>query len=147
MTNKKTNKKLAKLATKLGAEYLPQDANSVSPKNSKAWVAPVLGDKLISDKVIADVDVYDLLESDEVRELAQNSDALALFTSGWGAPISNDDTDEVAPSKHPQRQRVVLLVVANKHGVIATMRKGTDDIIIEEEGRGALADALTELFV
>ena len=41
------NNKLTKLATKLGAEYLPQDANSVSPTNSKAWVAPVLGGELI----------------------------------------------------------------------------------------------------
>lgn len=141
------NNELTQLATKLGAEYLPQDANSVSPQNSKAWVAPILGDELISDKVIANGDVYDLLESDEVRELAQNADALALFTSGWGAPTSDDDTEQVAPSKHPQRQRVVLLVVANKHGIVANMRKGTDDIVINEEGRGALADALTDLFV
>lgn len=141
-----TNKKLTKLATKLGAEYLPQDANSVSPKNSKAWVAPVLGDKLISDKVIANGDVYDLLESDEVRELAQNSDALALFTAGWGAPIA-DCGDEVAPSQHPQRQRIVLLVVANKHGMVSNLKVGTNDIVVDGSGRGALADALTGLFV
>ena len=141
------NNKLTKLATKLGAEYLPQDANSVSPTNSKAWVAPVLGGELISDKLIANGDVYDLLDSDEVRELAQNADALALFTAGWGAPTSDDDTEGVAPSQHPQRERVVLLVVANKQGMVTNMRKGTDDIIVNDEGRGALADALTGLFV
>lgn len=145
-----TNKKLTKLATKLGAEYLPQDANSVQKANSKAWIAPVMGDILIQDKVISNGDVYDLLDSDEVKELAKNADALALFTAGWGAPIADcddDDDDEVAPSQHPQRQRVVLLVVANKHGMVSNLKVGTNDIVVDDNGRGALADALTGLFV
>lgn len=143
-----TNKKLTKLATKLGAEYLPQDANSVQRTNSKAWVAPVIGDILIQDKVISNGDVYDLLDSDEVKELAKNADALALFTAGWGAPIADCDNDNgVAPSQHPQRQRVVLLVVANKHGMVSNLKVGTNDIVVDDNGRGALADALTGLFV
>jgi hypothetical protein len=97
-------------------------------------------------------DVYDLLDSDDSRAVAKVSDYIALVTCGWASPItadSDDDDEQVAPSQHPQRRRVRLMVFAGKDGWASVMRfSDTPDETITDDGnaRGALAEAIMGLF-
>ena len=97
-------------------------------------------------------DVYDLLDSDDSRAVAKVSDYIALVTCGWASPIttdSDDDDEQVAPSQHPERRRVRLMVFAGKDGWASVMRfSDTPDETITDDGtaRGALAEAIMSLF-
>lgn len=96
-------------------------------------------------------DVYDLLDSDDSRAVAKVSDYIALVTCGWASPITEgtDDDEQVAPSQHPQRRRVRLMVFAGKDGWASVMRfSDTPDETITDDGtaRGALAEAIMGLF-
>jgi hypothetical protein len=96
-------------------------------------------------------DVYEMLESVEAQAVAMLSDAVVVRTAGWASPLSNGDEYEgVAPSQHPQRRRVRLLVVA-KAGETASVLRFTDDwanpIFDEGQATGSLADAVQSLFV
>jgi len=96
-------------------------------------------------------DVYDLLDSDDSRAVAKVSDYVALVTCGWASPIKDSDDPEqgVAPSQHPDRRRVRLMVFAGKDGWASVMRfSDTPDETITDDGtaRGALAEALLDLF-
>jgi hypothetical protein len=96
-------------------------------------------------------DVYEMLDSVEAQAVAMLSDAVVVRTAGWASPLSNGDEYEgVAPSQHPQRRRVRLLVVA-KAGETASVLRFTDDwanpIFDEGQATGSLADAVQSLFV
>jgi hypothetical protein len=94
-------------------------------------------------------DVYELLESDESVAVANASDFIALVTCGWASPITDDDDEEVAPSKHPQRRRVRLFVLASRQSVASVLRFSDEpDSVVTDEGqaRGSLADAVHNLF-
>jgi len=98
-------------------------------------------------------DVYDLIESDASVELARRSDFIAIVTCGWAAPLSkdtndDDDDDKVAPSQHPLRRRVRLVVLASRGSVASVLRfSDTPDETVVDEGkaRGSLADAILNL--
>ena len=96
-------------------------------------------------------DVYEMLDSVEAQAVALLSDAVVVRTCGWASPLSEGDEYEgVAPSQHPQRRRVRLLVVA-KAGETASVLRFTDDwanpIFDEGQATGSLADAVQSLFV
>jgi len=96
-------------------------------------------------------DVYDLLESDIARSTAQFADAITLVTCGWASPIDNseDEDNQVAPSQHPERRRVRLVVTATREHTASVLRFSDDwDNPITDEGhaRGSLADAVRDLF-
>lgn len=104
-------------------------------------------------KVDEQEDVYDLLESPLAHATAQLADAIAVVTCGWASPIDHDnDSDEydgVAPSQHPQRRRVRLVVLATREHTASVLRFSDDwDSPITDEGqaRGTLADAVRNLF-
>ena len=97
-------------------------------------------------------DVYDLIESDASLELAKRSDFIAIVTCGWAAPLSkdtnDDDDDKVAPSQHPLRRRVRLVVLASRSSVSSVLRfSDTPDETVTDEGKatGSLADAILKL--
>ena len=95
-------------------------------------------------------DVYELLESDASLELAKRSQFIAIVTCGWAAPIANDDDDDnqVAPSLHPERRRVRLVVLASRSSVSSVLRfSDTPDETVTDEGKakGSLADAILNL--
>lgn len=96
-------------------------------------------------------DVYELIESDASLELAKRSDFIAIVTCGWAAPLSkdtNDDDDKVAPSQHPLRRRVRLVVLASRSSVSSVLRfSDTPDETVTDEGKatGSLADAILKL--
>lgn len=95
-------------------------------------------------------DVYDLLSDEYSLSVAKDSEYIAVLTCGWAAPfVSDDEGDEIAPSQHPQRRRVRLVIVANPKGVASILRFSDDrDNIVTDEGnaRGSLADAVQEMF-
>lgn len=97
-------------------------------------------------------DVYDLLDSVEAQAVALVSDAIIVRTCGWAAPITSGDDPEasVAPSQHPERRRVRLLVCANGTDTASVLRF-TDDwdnpVFDEGQATGSLADAVQSLFV
>ena len=97
-------------------------------------------------------DVYDLIESKASLELAKRSDFIAIVTCGWAAPLSkdtnDDDDDKVAPSQHPLRRRVRLVVLASRSSVASVLRfSDTPDETVTDEGKatGSLADAILKL--
>ena len=94
-------------------------------------------------------DVYELLESEASMELAKRSEYVAIVTCGWAAPIREDDDDEeVAPSQHPARRRVRLVVLASRSSVSSVLRfSDTPDEVVTDAGKatGSLADAIHQL--
>jgi hypothetical protein len=95
-------------------------------------------------------DIYDLIMSRDALQVAKASDFIALVTCGWASPRDNDDDDEIAPSQHPQRRRVRLLVLAGKDGMASCLRfSDTPDEVITDNGTatGSLATALYDLLV
>jgi hypothetical protein len=96
-------------------------------------------------------DIYELIDNDDSRAVARVSDYIAVITCGWASPIArgDDDDEQVAPSQHPERRRVRLMIFANKDGFASVMRfSDTPDETITDDGqaRGALADAIMDLF-
>ena len=94
-------------------------------------------------------DVYELLNDDKALAIAQRSHYVAVVTCGWASPISDDgNDDEVAPSQHPKRRRVRLVVLASRSAVASVLRFSDDaDEIVPDAGqaRGSLADAIHDL--
>ncbi len=93
-------------------------------------------------------DVYELIgDSPEVYEAVNEYDLITIATCGWAAP--NDDNNEIAPSKHPERKRVRLLTTANTNyqfGSSISFKDTPDEPVFDYgNAKGALADAITEL--
>ena len=91
-------------------------------------------------------DVYELLES-PTNAVVRAFDAAVVLTTGWAAPIG--DADDTAPSAHPERRRVRLVVVVCDEGVASVLRFADEpDEIVTDAGsaRGSLADAVAHLW-
>ena len=90
-------------------------------------------------------DIYQLLDTPE-SSCARMFDAAALVTCGWAAPIAEDSNEpDAAPSKHPQRRRVRLVVVVGDSGVASVLRFQDEPdapILDAGEARGPLAEAV-----
>ena len=98
-------------------------------------------------------DVYDLLSDEYTLSVAKNSEYIAVLTCGWASPIDPDkdenDDDQVAPSQHPQRRRVRLMVLASRNGVASVLRfsdSPNETVTDDGNARGSLADAVLKLF-
>ena len=91
-------------------------------------------------------DVYDLInDSPEVFAAVNEYDLITIATCGWAAPITKNKEPKKAPSKHPDRRRVRLMLVANKSEVFSVLRfEDNPDEVITDDGKatGSLADAL-----
>ena len=96
-------------------------------------------------------DVYELIDSAIEDKSTEGLDGIAVLTCGWAAPLPKaflDDDDQVAPSQHPERRRVRLVICANREGVASVLRfQDTPDEITTDEGsaKGSLADAILAL--
>jgi hypothetical protein len=87
-------------------------------------------------------DVYDLLDS-IVEPNQLKIVGLAVTTSGWAAPLSEDGEVEGMPSRHPERRRVVLAALVTANEIMSAMRfADEDEIITDTHGSGSLAVAL-----
>lgn len=88
-------------------------------------------------------DLYDLL--DEVEPSPLRIVGLAVTTSGWAAPLNADGEVEGTPSSHPARRRVLLVALVTAEELISSMRFADDEqVVTDDGGEGALADALRE---
>jgi len=102
--------------------------------------------------IASDGDIYNLINYDvELKNSVKLYDLITFATCGWAAPIdkSNDENNEVAPSKHPERRRVRLLTTAsinNQFGSSISFKDNPDEPVFDfGNARGALADAIKEL--
>lgn len=96
-------------------------------------------------------DVYELLDNvSNSLELIQGYNSFSILTGGWASPIDKDEDAKnmLAPSKHPMRRRVRLVVTADDDGVASVLRFSDDPTEIVVDGgkaRGSLADAVDNL--
>ena len=93
-------------------------------------------------------DIYELLDGSDVADLLTVYSHVAVATTGWASPITDDEVaNDVPPSEHKDRRRVRLVVVADKDSMASVLRFSDEpDRVITDEGKalGALADALME---
>ena len=91
-------------------------------------------------------DVYELLEGDNVSQVLETHNFVGLVTTGWASPLTDEkEIWSVPPSKHPERRRVRLVIVADKGNVCAVIRfsDGDNEVIVDEgSATGSLNDAL-----
>ncbi len=88
--------------------------------------------------------VYDLMEG-SLGLVARAFDAAAVVTGGWGAPMNDDGTMDVTPSRHPDRFRILVTTVIDDDGLCSVVRNGTaPEVAVEmrERGVGMMPDAL-----
>jgi hypothetical protein len=112
-------------------------------------------DELMLSFILENGDIYDLLDTPE-SACARLFDAAALVTCGWAAPLpashddESDDATLTAPSEHPERRRVRLVVVVSDAGVGSVLRFEDDShhpILDAGAARGPLADAVNSCWV
>lgn len=93
-------------------------------------------------------DVYDLLSTPASlrnQDNHTNYTTWALVTTGWAAPLAADGNIEGAPSEHPGRRRVRLVVTANLDGVASVVRfeeSPLETIVDPGQATGSLNDAV-----
>jgi hypothetical protein len=90
-------------------------------------------------------DVYELLESNASIKAKSGYKYVGIVTTGWAAPLSDNGEVEGAPSAHPMRRRVRLMVVAHREGVASVLRfQDEPDEPITDPGSatGSLAEAV-----
>lgn len=127
---------------------LSGDLPSTDMSNARLYSIDESGDAVVAGE---HGDVYDLLANPLSSLVAKMSHAVALETCGWASPLpqGDDEYEGVAPSQHPERRRVRLLVVANPTGTASALRFGDDWLNpIYDYGNavGSLAEAVGELF-
>lgn len=94
--------------------------------------------------VYAHPDVYDLLHL-PASELLTTFTTFAVVTTGWAAPLNDNGEADGAPSKHPERRRVRLVITANIDGVASVLRfeDDSDNVIVDPgQATGSLAEAV-----
>jgi hypothetical protein len=93
-------------------------------------------------------DVYELLDGSDVADFLTVYSHIAVATTGWASPMTDDEVaNDVPPSQHKDRRRVRLVVLADKNNMASVLRFSDEpDEIITDEGKalGALADAINE---
>ena len=108
-----------------------------------------IGKKGSLKQLVSGRDIYELLESPKTLTAIGNADKFVVLTCGWAAPLDSDIVDnDVAPSQHPERRRVRLVVAVDTAGVASVLRfqdKPTETVTDEGNAKGSLADAVMEL--
>lgn len=98
----------------------------------------------------ANPDVYALLSTPASTVNSTNKTGYttwALVTTGWAAPLNSDGIPDGAPSEHPRRRRVRLVVTANMDGVASVLRfeeSPLETIVDPGQATGSLNDAVME---
>lgn len=93
-------------------------------------------------------DIYDLLDGTDVADYLTVYSHIAVATTGWASPLTDDEVaNDVPPSQHKDRRRVRLIVVADKESMVSALRFSDNaEEVITDEGKaiGSLADAITQ---
>lgn len=99
-----------------------------------------------------DDDVYLLIASlnDDKRLSNTTLDYFSIISHGWAAPLNENGEVMGAPSAHPQRRRVRLIVSVDirDNNVASILKFSDDDNLVFDFGSatGSLADAIMDLF-
>jgi len=123
---------------------LKKEPNPYTLKYASVWVlTPTLGLK----RVAKARDIYKLLEDRKTLMAIGDAKSFTVVTCGWAAPLENENADDdgLAPSQHPQRRRIRLIISADESGVASVLRfqdKPNETTIDEGQARGSLADAI-----
>jgi hypothetical protein len=103
------------------------------------------------EQIGSDGDIYDMLNNNPaLASQVKNYDFITIETCGWAAPIKdgNDESNDLAPSQHPERRRVRLLVSANTSLQFGSSISFSDDlenpVYDYGDARGALAEAIED---
>ena len=112
------------------------------------------------EKIDSSTDIYDMLDTDNDNLLNQINkyDMVSFATNGWAAPIAKDNDDEysdVAPSQHPERRRVKMVIFSDKFGqqmsAISFRNENDeyvlDDYLFDDSGTGSLSNAIKALYI
>ena len=134
----------AKLHHLLGHPTNPDDQFRL--KSSRLYGVTITDDDEAKLTLISKhADVYELLERAS-RKVAKSYDFTAVVTTGWAAPLLPDgEVAPIQPSKHPEKRRVRLVIVASPVDVVSVLRFADepDDTITDEGGAtGSLNDAI-----
>jgi hypothetical protein len=144
-TNPVTPIDLAEMVEARIHESIAEGVDPFDLSRARLYGINLRGDDLQVSFVLEHGDIYQLLDTPE-SACARMFDAAALVTCGWAAPIAEGDGDpERAPSEHPQRRRVRLVVVVADAGVASVLRFADDadsPILDAGEARGPLAAAV-----
>jgi hypothetical protein len=95
--------------------------------------------------ISASGDLYEALGVPGTVAALSQGQNLVCATEGWGAPVGADDLD-VAPSEHPERVRVKLLVMFSIGNFSSLMRaEGHPEPVItsSDEAGGDLKDCIS----
>lgn len=89
-------------------------------------------------------DVYCGLQEMSAITLQPEHVAVGVMTTGWAAPLNDEGPESIAPSEHPSRERVQLCVVCDRTFRVLSIItfSSNDESLIDDSGRGPLADAL-----
>jgi hypothetical protein len=144
-TNPVTPLDLATLVEARIHESLGGDESNFDLSCARLYGVNFRGDDLQLSFVLEHGDIYQLLEVPE-SACARMFDAAALVTCGWAAPIAEGSSEpDEAPSRHPERRRVRLVIVVGDAGLASVLRFGDDagtPIFDAGEARGPLAQAV-----
>lgn len=121
---------------------------------AKAYGLTYVDNQLVAKKIGDSEDIYMLLDDLNNDKILANTnfDYFAVITHGWAAPLNSDGEIEGAPSQHPEKRRVRLIVnvdLKNNNTVGSTLQFSDDpDNLIFDHGNatGSLADAVANLF-
>ena len=104
------------------------------------------------EQIASNGDIYDMLYGNPaLSSQVKNYDFLTFATCGWAAPIKdgNPDDNDLAPSQHPEKRRVRLLVSANtalQFGNSITFNDDLENPIFDYgDAKGSLAEAIADL--
>lgn len=113
-----------------------------------AYGLNVEGNKIANHlEIYKDKDIYDVLEKISNDGSGLIWDAIAVTTQGWAAPLDLDEKSDVAPSKHPEKIRVLLMCIVTKDRKIHSVIKLQDEEPqYQPDGKGALSEALLNIY-
>lgn len=140
------NEKTPTLTALLDGIDLGLEFHTSSPRLAQVWqYRPNDYEGVTCNLWTAEDDIYDALECfGDIGE--PDTYALAAVTLGWAAPISQDGGDDLLPSAHPARRRVVVIALRCADGRTASRIhfRDTGEVIedLEGEAHGSMADAL-----
>ena len=101
----------------------------------------------IVQKIMDDKDVYEML-SPMNAIFGADYDAFGIATTGWAAPTVNGDDGDIAPSKHPERVRVLLFSFCDTDGRITSSLRFANKVgevtYDENQARGSMRDAMLD---
>ena len=109
-------------------------------------------DQMECEVLAKHADIYELIENLSDLSNVNNFDYLSIITWGWAAPLNSDGGVDGAPSKHPQKRRVKLIISGSnlEKGLIGSIINFSDDpdepIFDYGDATGTLNDAFTDFF-